>query len=630
VSTTETPTRSKHTYLWIALAALLALGGTSTAVIAASTVGDTAHQQSRRAFTTSAEEITSTLQLAILHEEDLVVSIASYSLSNPAASNTDFHAWTLSMRALDRYPGLQAFGTTIVLEPSQIPAFAARIVADPEHLPLGPDGTFQVVPPGVRQYYCLPNVGQDRGGALDIPADYDFCAGENGVALLGARDSGQGIYKPLNTGNGNSLAITAPVYRGGNTPKTVEARRAAFAGWVGTVSTPTALLDRAVQSHPGAAVSMRYRAGVSDVTFDSSAAPAKDGESMVIDLRNGWSVTTFGTVAAGGVFASGASIGILASGVALSLLLAGLVLVLVTSRSRALRLVQERTAELRGAQAQLVDTARQAGMAEIATNVLHNVGNVLNSVNISASLARQKVQASRSAGLVKVAALIQEHAGDLGDFLTADARGKALPGYLDKLATTLASERDSIDQELQRLSKGVDHIKEIVAAQQSLAGVSGVIEPVHVSGLIEDALRMAGILDDDHITILLDVPEDPMLSLDKHRVLLILLNLISNATHAMKTNGARPRQLSVSSQLSPGQDVTITVSDNGEGVPLENLTQIFVHGFTTHADGHGFGLHSSAIAAREMGGALSLDTSDTGTGATFTLQIPLERELAPV
>ena len=121
-----------------------------------------------------------------------------------------------------------------------------------------------------------------------------------------------------------------------------------------------------------------------------------------------------------------------------------------------------------------------------------------------------------------------------------------------------------------------------------------------------------------------------MLSLDKHRVLLILLNLISNATHAMKTNGARPRQLSVSSQLSPGQDVTITVSDNGEGVPPENLTQIFVHGFTTHADGHGFGLHSSAIAAREMGGALSLDTSDTGTGATFTLQIPLERELAPV
>ena len=225
---------------------------------------------------------------------------------------------------------------------------------------------------------------------------------------------------------------------------------------------------------------------------------------------------------------------------------------------------------------------------------------------------------------------MREHADDLGDFMTTDARGKALPDYLDKLASALASERDSIDQELQRLSTGVDHIKEIVSAQQSLAGVSGVVEPVRVSDLIDDALRMAGILDDDHITILRDIPADAVVLLDKHRVLLILLNLISNATHAMKANGSRPRQLMLRSELSPGHEVKITVSDSGEGIPPENLARIFVHGFTTHAHGHGFGLHSSALAAREMGGALTLDSSDADTGASFTLQIPLEPELVGV
>jgi signal transduction histidine kinase len=613
--------------VWVATAVLLALGGTAGAVFAAASAGNNAQRDSHRAFATLSADITSTLQLAIQHENDLVVSAGSYFLSIPSAANSDFRSWSLSMRAFERYPELQGIGITTVVESSQLSAFATKAVADPAG-PLAADGTFQVVPPGSRPFYCLPVVGQNRVAGQGPPAGFDFCASDSGSLLFGIRDSGQDVNVPLKIGENTLLNVSIPVYLGGSVPTTVEARRAAFVGWVGLVTLPKVLLDRALQGHPGAAVSMRYQAGSSDVTFGSSA-PVKGAQATMIDLHDGWTVTTFGTVAAGGVFANGTSIALLVSGIALSLLLALLVLILSTGRARALRLVRERTVELRGAQAQLVDTARQAGMAEVATNVLHNVGNVLNSVNVSANLASQTVRGSKSAGLSKAVDLIHEHSDDLGVFLTTDERGKTLPGYLEKLAATLRTERESVEEELQRLTKGVNHIKEIVAAQQSLAGISGVTESVRASDLADEALRMAGIRDDGEVILTLDFGADPLLTLDRHRVLLVLLNLIGNSIHAMTGNLDRPRRLSVQSDLTEGQRVSITVSDNGVGIPPENLTRIFVHGFTTHAGGHGFGLHSSAIAATEIGGALTVHSDGAGTGAAFTLQVPLHAPVQP-
>jgi signal transduction histidine kinase len=281
--------------------------------------------------------------------------------------------------------------------------------------------------------------------------------------------------------------------------------------------------------------------------------------------------------------------------------------------------------QLRGAQAQLVDAARQAGMAEIATNVLHNVGNVLNSVNVSANLVTQKVRGSKSVGLSKAVALMHEHDDDLGEFLTTDTRGKTLPGYLDQMASALTGERESIEVELRRLSDGIAHIAEIVSAQQSLAGVHSVIEPVSIADVVEDALRMAGVTDQPGLTVIREVADVGALSLDRHRFLLILVNLINNAVYAMGDNVDRPRQLRVRAQLRAGRTVVIEVADNGEGIPAENLTRIFSYGFTTHDGGHGFGLHSSALAAKEMGGALTVHSDGAGRGARFILEAEPER-----
>ncbi|RON32761.1 DAHL domain-containing protein [Pseudomonas brassicacearum] len=287
--------------------------------------------------------------------------------------------------------------------------------------------------------------------------------------------------------------------------------------------------------------------------------------------------------------------------------------------------VEERTRELKDTQSELLDTARQAGMAEIATNVLHNVGNVLNSVNISADLVTRKLRGSKALGLGKAMQLINDHQGDLGTFLTEDPKGKLLPGYLNQLVDAIALEQQGMTDELAQLTKSVDHIKDIVATQQSYAGANSLMEPLHISELLEDALRMnSGALTRHHVTVVKEYGDVPQVMGDKHRLLLILINLISNAKYAMSDLTNRPRQMTLGVKIVEDKILQVSVKDDGEGIAEENMTRIFSHGFTTRKEGHGFGLHSCALAAIEMNGHLTAHSDGPGKGALFTLQIPLK------
>jgi|GEM_PF-185362 len=295
------------------------------------------------------------------------------------------------------------------------------------------------------------------------------------------------------------------------------------------------------------------------------------------------------------------------------------------SNERLEQRVEERTRELKEAQSELMDAARTAGMAEIATNVLHNVGNVLNSVNISADLVTRKIRSSKAQGLTKAVQLMNEHADDLGDFVSRDEKGKLLPAYLNQLAAAVATEQTEIIQELAQLSKSVDHIKEIVATQQSYAGAAKLLEAVNITDLFEDALRMnSGALNRHKVTVLKDYHPVPTFLGDKHRLLLILINLISNAKYAVSDLTNRDRDITLGVRVADGKTLRISVKDEGEGIAQENLTRIFTHGFTTRKDGHGFGLHSCALAALEMDGRLYVHSDGPGKGALFTLDIPLQ------
>ena len=280
-------------------------------------------------------------------------------------------------------------------------------------------------------------------------------------------------------------------------------------------------------------------------------------------------------------------------------------------------------AELEQVHKQLMDNSRHAGMAEIATNVLHNVGNILNSLNVSAGLVSSTLRTSRAQGLARAMQLMDEHAADLGDFLTLDEKGKLLPGYLSGIAKALVVEQQGMILELEHLTRSVDHIKDVVATQQSYAGSSSIIEALQICDLAEDALRINGeALAHHKVSVVREFSQVPVAQLDRAKVLQVLVNLISNANNAMENTPHESRQITLRVDIIDGSNLQVSIKDEGEGIPAENLTRIFAHGFTTRKAGHGFGLHSSALAARQMGGTLTAHSDGPGQGAIFLLKLP--------
>ncbi len=272
----------------------------------------------------------------------------------------------------------------------------------------------------------------------------------------------------------------------------------------------------------------------------------------------------------------------------------------------------------------LVKASRMAGMAEIATGILHNVGNVLNSVNVSTTLIHDRVKKSRVSNLARVAALFEEHQHNLADYLTNDPKGCQLPGYVAGLARHLETEKSELLGEIKGLTDSVDHVKQIVAMQQAHAKAGGVLELLALPELVEDALRLNSTrLIRAGIEVVRRFEEVPRVLVDRHRTLQILVNLITNATHAIREAGRTDGRLVVGLAWNGPSRVRLFVEDNGKGIAPDHLAKIFQHGFTTRKDGHGFGLHSGALAAKEMGGALIVESPGSNQGATFALELPI-------
>jgi len=278
---------------------------------------------------------------------------------------------------------------------------------------------------------------------------------------------------------------------------------------------------------------------------------------------------------------------------------------------------EERRQEL---QLQLRDASRDAGMAEVATGVLHSVGNVLNSLGVSAALMQTQLRDSRVVNVQRTAALLNEQGGRAGQFLDEDERGKQLPTYLAQLGEYLSAENQRLQTEAAAIAAHVGHIRTIVAAQQTYARRGGVTEAVDVAELLDNAVAI-------HFADMTDVsirreyePLEP-LTLDRHKLIQILGNLLSNARHALKAMSSGPRKLTLRIHRESGF-VAIEVLDSGVGIQQEVLHRLFEFGFTTKKDGHGFGLHTSAILAKELEGELAGFSDGAGEGARFILRLP--------
>ncbi len=287
------------------------------------------------------------------------------------------------------------------------------------------------------------------------------------------------------------------------------------------------------------------------------------------------------------------------------------------------RRVEERTRELKETQAQLVDTARATGMAEIASNVLHNVGNVLTSAVVNLDVMRKVLEASRVSRVKQVSALIEENRGHLVEFLTQDPRGILLPEYATALTEELLREQAQLQESLEAMQWHMEHIRTIIQVQQTYAKVTLQVNECDLSQLVNDALRLQiAALRRHNISVRSEVTERCVGMVDRHKALQILINLLSNAKYALDEVPEEQRHLLVR-LTSDGRVARIEVVDTGIGIAPENRERLFSHGFTTRKEGHGFGLHSSALMAQILGGRLLLESEGVGKGATATLEIPL-------
>lgn len=282
--------------------------------------------------------------------------------------------------------------------------------------------------------------------------------------------------------------------------------------------------------------------------------------------------------------------------------------------------------KLEDARAALVDSARSAGKSEIATGILHNVGNLLNSVNVSTELITDRIKNMRTGDLEKLASVLAEHGNDLAGFVRDDPRGKHLQPALAALSRHLAAQRADITKELASLGEGISCVRDLVKSQQNFAGSASIVEITDLAGQLRKAVELTdkAFSADCELEVRYELEPLPDVAIDRQRLMDILVNLVQNARQAMAAQGLKTNILTLKTGRLPGDRLRIIVSDTGCGIPPENLQKVFNMGFTTKPDGHGFGLHYAANAATEMGGALTASSDGEGRGASFVLELPLK------
>lgn len=281
----------------------------------------------------------------------------------------------------------------------------------------------------------------------------------------------------------------------------------------------------------------------------------------------------------------------------------------------------KRTAALVEEHRLLSEDARKAGIAEMTTGVLHNIGNILNSVTISTGQIRRVIEQSKSARLGKVVTLVEKTDKPLTEFITVDPRGKLVPIFLSELERSLREEKQLLTKESESLLHQIQLMDQAVTLEQSYAGRLSREENVDIPDLVDNTIQLleAGLLKRS-IRLEKDYRGQVRCRTVPFQLVHVLTNLLRNASEALnEKRGERIIKVSVAYQ---GDQVVIRVTDNGVGIDPENLNRLFTYGFTTKSDGHGFGLYSCRLAMRELGGDIWAESQGKGKGSTFIMQVP--------
>lgn len=285
------------------------------------------------------------------------------------------------------------------------------------------------------------------------------------------------------------------------------------------------------------------------------------------------------------------------------------------------KLAEEKIKELNQ---KIVLTARQAGMAEVATSMLHNIGNILNSAKVSLEMLEKNAGSGYSVKIDKILQMICDNLQTLPDFLQSDQRGRLIIPYLQEFVIHLQQQESQSEVEIRKLMENLQHITDIVSMQQSVGGTSSIMERIYCSELIDLALSMIFPLSKNkEIQVIKNIGDHSMITSDRAKLLQILTNLLKNAVESISSK-PEPQggQIRISVDALDRHTIRLMIADNGSGIEEHLLDKIFSFGFTTKAKGHGFGLHSAALTVRELGGRLWAESKGKNQGALFVLTLP--------
>lgn len=281
-------------------------------------------------------------------------------------------------------------------------------------------------------------------------------------------------------------------------------------------------------------------------------------------------------------------------------------------------------------ESQLADAEYRLEMANVASTVLHNVGNVLNSVNVAGKVLEDLVTQSSAILIHRMSNLLKEHDEDWMTFLSEDPKGKKILPFLKKIGGPMLEEQQALLKEIQGLQRHLSHVRHIILSHQAMGREHGWVEPVAIEQLLEQAIELSfEPVDFGWVTIRREFCQVPRVLVDKHQVLQILVNLFRNAKQAMQQYAQPMHTLTLSTRRqvdTPQHKVEVIVQDTGAGIAPEYVSRMFTRGFTTKKEGNGIGLHSSARILEKLGGSLSMYSAGTGLGATFTLTVPIAEE----
>lgn len=281
--------------------------------------------------------------------------------------------------------------------------------------------------------------------------------------------------------------------------------------------------------------------------------------------------------------------------------------------------VRERTVELESIQRVALANAHEAGMAEIATGILHNIGNITNSINASAEELHRIVQGSRISTFLKANEIVRENLGNAEAFFASDPRGKILPEFYVKTGEAMAKEYEQMKEEISGIGKKIALVRDVVHTQQEYAKKGLFVETIDLAEVTDEILDLHKTsLSRHEVQVKRNYIFRPSVRVQKVKFAHILMNLVKNAKEAMKDMHSE-RELTAEIGVHPGKGIYLMIKDTGEGIAAENLEKIFTHGFTTKDDGHGFGLHFCANAMKEMGGRLAVLSDGPGRGSSFIL-----------